>query len=841
MDTLVELQALFAGKYRLEGEVGRGGMATVYLAVDEQLQRNVAIKVLHPDLAAAVGAERFRREIEIARKLTHPGILSLYDSGETAGKLYYVMPYVAGESLRARLDREGQLPVDEAVRLIIEVADALHFAHKNDVLHRDIKPENILLDDGHALLADFGIARVVGASAEAAALTQTGMAIGTPTYMSPEQGLADKAVDARSDQYALACVLYETLAGVPPFSGGSMQTLIMRHAMEQAPSLRIMRQTVSEELEAVIMRALEKSPADRWATLRDFAEALRSPTGVTGTWYTSRTSSSMPVVRLEPPPRKKWVIPSAIAATLVLVLGAGYLGWRYQSGAGGAAPAVSPRVAVLYFTDASPGKTLGYLGDALTEGLIERLSQIPELDVVSRNGVEPFRETETSTDSIARVLQAGTVVAGTVEQAGDQFTVRVRLLDESGVSDQRPSVFTASMSGALDIQQQLVEEVATHLQRRLGRQLRLQEQRAATRNANAWLFLQRGEKARKDAEDVIIAHDADGGEVLFARADSLFVQAQALDARWPEPFVQRSWIAYRRARLAHSPQESVRWAERSIALADSALQLDPRSSAALEYRGTSRYFMYLANLITDPQATRLAFEQAEKDLVAATEANRRNASAWTTLSHLYAQKPSFPDAVLAAQQAYEADAFLARAADIVNRLYRGNYVLQNFRGAENWCTEGRRRFPGDHRFQMCRVWLMTLPSVTPRPEVSAAWTVADSATALAPESNREYAAREARVAVAIILGRLQLQDSASRVLDRVRATPEIDPHDDLMYHEAYGRLTIGQRDRAIRLLKEYVVRNPQHREGWLKDSAWWWRDLESDPEFRRTMGFEGAN
>jgi eukaryotic-like serine/threonine-protein kinase len=840
MDTLVELQALFADKYRLQGEVGRGGMATVYLAVDDAHQRNVAIKVLHPDLAAAVGAERFRREIEIARKLTHPGILSLYDSGESAGKLYYVMPYVAGESLRARLDREGQLPIDEAVRLTVEVSDALHFAHKSDVLHRDIKPENILLEDGHALLADFGIARVVGASAEGAALTQTGMAIGTPTYMSPEQGLADKAVDARSDQYALACVLYEMLAGVPPFSGGSMQTLIMRHAMEQAPSLRIMRQTVSEELEAVIMRALAKSPADRWPTMRDFAEALRSPTGVTGTWYTSRTSSSMPVIRLEPPPRKKWVMPAAIAAVLVVVLGAGYLGWRYQA-AGGVAPTVSPRVAVLYFTDASPGRTLGFLGDALTEGLIERLSQIPELDVVSRNGVEQFRETETSTDSIARVLQAGTVVAGTVEQAGDQFTVRVRLLDESGVSDQRPSVFTASMSGALDIQDQLVEEVATHLRRRLGRQLRLQEQRAATRNANAWLFLQRGEKARKDAEDAIDGHDADGGDVLFTRADSLFVQAQALDARWPEPFVQRSWIAYRRARLAHAPQESVQWAERSIALADSALQRDPRSSAALEARGTSRYFMYLANLITDAQAARLAFEQAEKDLVAATEANRRNASAWTTLSHLYAQKPSFPDAVLAAQQAYEADAFLARAADIVNRLYRGNYVLQNFRGAENWCTEGRRRFPADHRFRMCRVWLMTLPSVTPRPDVSSAWAVADSATALAPEADREYAAREARVAVAIILGRLQMLDSASRVLDRVRATPEIDPHDDLMYHEAYGRLTIGQRDRAIRLLKEYVVRNPQHREGWLKDSAWWWRDLESDPEFRRTMGFEGTN
>jgi serine/threonine-protein kinase len=206
-------------------------MATVWLARDPKQDRRIAVKVLRPDLAAAVGAERFKREIEIARTLTHPHILPLYESGEAGGRLYYAMPYITGESLRTRLDRKRQIPVDEAVRFAVEVASALGFAHKHHILHRDIKPENILVQDGHAIVADFGIARIVGASAEGSALTQTGMSVGTPTYMSPEQALADKAVDARTDQYALACVLYEMIAGAPPFVGATMQVLIVKHTM----------------------------------------------------------------------------------------------------------------------------------------------------------------------------------------------------------------------------------------------------------------------------------------------------------------------------------------------------------------------------------------------------------------------------------------------------------------------------------------------------------------------------------------------------------------------------------------------------------------------------------
>ena len=274
---LPTFREIFTDIYEIESELGRGGMATVWLARDPKLDRRVAVKVLRPDLAAAVGVARFQREIEIARTLTHPNILPLYEAGEVAGRLYYAMPYVTGESLRTRLERDRQMPVDEAVRLTVEVASALGFAHKHGILHRDIKPENILLEQGHAIVADFGIARVVGASAEGSALTQTGMSVGTPTYMSPEQALADKGVDARTDQYALGCVLYEMIAGQPPFVGASMQVLIVKHTMEPVPSLRTIVPGVSKPLEDVIFRSLAKAPADRFPTMEAFAAALQAP------------------------------------------------------------------------------------------------------------------------------------------------------------------------------------------------------------------------------------------------------------------------------------------------------------------------------------------------------------------------------------------------------------------------------------------------------------------------------------------------------------------------------------------------------------------------------------
>jgi Tol biopolymer transport system component/tRNA A-37 threonylcarbamoyl transferase component Bud32 len=270
------LTAALSDRYRIERELGRGGMATVYLAEDIRHARKVAVKVLHPDLAAALGVERFLAEIKTTANLQHPHILSLHDSGEADGFLFYVMPFVDGESLGDPQSREKQLPLEDALRIAREVADALGYAHSHGVIHRDIKPENILLQGGHALVADFGIALAVQ-SAGGQRMTQTGLSLGTPQYMSPEQAMGERAIDARSDIYALGAVTYEMLAGDPPFTGSTVQAIVAKVLTEKPPSLTAVRDTVTPAMEHAVLRALSKLPADRWPTANAFADALVAP------------------------------------------------------------------------------------------------------------------------------------------------------------------------------------------------------------------------------------------------------------------------------------------------------------------------------------------------------------------------------------------------------------------------------------------------------------------------------------------------------------------------------------------------------------------------------------
>ena len=256
----------------IDRELGRGGMATVYLARDEKHDRPVALKLLHPDLGSTLGAERFLREIRLTARLDHPHILPVLDSGETLGRLWYTMPYVEGETLRDRLRREPQLPMDDALAVVREVADALEYAHRHGIIHRDIKPENILLADGHARVADFGVARALQA-AGGESLTATGLAIGTPAYMSPEQATSD-VVDQRSDVYALACVLHEMLAGEPPFTGSTPQAVIAKRMVQPPAPLSALRPGVPASVQTAVQRALQVVPADRFPTAGEFARAL---------------------------------------------------------------------------------------------------------------------------------------------------------------------------------------------------------------------------------------------------------------------------------------------------------------------------------------------------------------------------------------------------------------------------------------------------------------------------------------------------------------------------------------------------------------------------------------
>ena len=267
------LTAALGRSYRIERELGAGGMATVYLAHDIKHERDVAIKVLHPDLGAALGGERFLSEIRTTARLQHPHILPLLDSGEADGLLYYVMPLVRGETLRARLERERQLPIADAVRIAREVASALDYAHRQNVIHRDIKPENILLHDGQAIVADFGIALAVQ-SAGGQRMTQTGLSLGTPQYMSPEQAMGERTIDARSDIYALGAITYEMLAGDAPFTGSSVQAIVAKVLTERPTALHTLRDTIPENVEQAVLTALAKLPADRFPTAAEFATAL---------------------------------------------------------------------------------------------------------------------------------------------------------------------------------------------------------------------------------------------------------------------------------------------------------------------------------------------------------------------------------------------------------------------------------------------------------------------------------------------------------------------------------------------------------------------------------------
>jgi len=311
-DALPHLTAALADRYRIERELGAGGMATVYLAHDLRHERKVAIKVLRPELAAVIGAERFVREIRTIAALQHPHILGLIDSGELQGTAYYVMPFIEGESLRDRLVREKQLPITDVLRIAAEVASALDYAHRHGVIHRDIKPENILLHDGQALVADFGIA-LAASKAGGTRMTETGMSLGTPTYMSPEQAMGEREITAASDVYALGCVTYEMLSGDPPFTGSTAQAVVARVLTESPRPLSTQRHTIPGEVEAAVLTALEKLPADRFSTAHEFAEALQGKAG-TATSSAGKTRPAAPVgwrVRLRDP---FVVVPTLVAA-----------------------------------------------------------------------------------------------------------------------------------------------------------------------------------------------------------------------------------------------------------------------------------------------------------------------------------------------------------------------------------------------------------------------------------------------------------------------------------------------------------------------------------------------
>ncbi|MEO8030884.1 MAG: serine/threonine-protein kinase [Gemmatimonadota bacterium] len=845
-DTLERLQSAIQDRYHLERELGAGGMATVFLAEDLKHGRRVAIKVLHPELAASIGTERFDREIRLAANLTHPHILSLYDSGEANGLLYYVMPYVVGESLRDRLVREQLLPIDDAVQIALEVADALGHAHMMGIVHRDIKPENILLSGGHALVADFGIARAAS-SAGAEKLTQTGVAIGTPLYMSPEQSVGD-VVGPTADIYSLGCVLYEMLAGTPPFVGPNSRAIMARHAMTPVPGLQDVRETVPDEVEDAVMAALNKVPADRPQTAAQFCAILGTPLGTTSTRRTGvrlssarlpnvrRTTRQMAAYDPEPEPlapSRRW---AWIGGAAVLLLLAGFGIWKFQAVRQiGGVP--NPHdIAVLYFTDKSPNHDLGYLADGLTEGLIAALSGVRGLSVVSKGGSAQYRGHPATVDSIARALQVGTVITGSIEPDAERLRVTVRLFDAGG-TEWQAATFEQPGGNSLAMADSVAQEAAELIRTRLKEAVRIQEQRAATSSPDAWAMLQRAELARKQGDSLYTAGQVARFDRYYTASDTLAAAAERLDPAWIDPVVLRGTLSYWRARRALDDAGLAgRMLDSGMVHAEHALALNRDDPDALELRGNLRYWRWLFPLEPDSVRAKQLLHDAQADLERATKLNGNQAGAYATLSHLYNQlsDKTSVDVSLAARQALEADAYLSNADVILNRLFLSEYDLGNYSQAQNWCRQGHQRFPANPSFVECELWLMTMKQREPDPTL--ARNLADSLLRMTPEADTAFAGPQARVLTAVVLARAGKRDSARRILTRNRDNSDFDPQYDLSYISTFAWLMAGDTTEAFNNLKAYLVANPARRHTFADDPGWWLRGIQNDPRFKQLVG-----
>ncbi|HET7240660.1 MAG TPA: protein kinase [Gemmatimonadales bacterium] len=424
-------------RYRLQRELGQGGMARVFLAHDLKYNRDVAVKVLRPDLAEEVGAARFLHEIQIAARLHHPHILPLYDSDQADGLVYYVMPYIQGESLRQRLDRERQLPIADALQIAREVADALSYAHSCNVVHRDIKPANILMDSGHALVADFGVARAVGSGE-----SSTGHIVGTPGYMSPEQIDGSRFLDGRSDIYSLGCVLFEMLTGDPPFRGATLTAVIANRLSSPVPSPRSSRDLVPEAVDSAVRKAMANLPADRFSTVGQFAEALGTP------------------------------------ATVAIAVGAAQaMVEELQS---------AKSVAVLPFENMSTDPENEYFSDGITDDIIAQLSKISALKVISRTSSMQYKKTTKKITAIAQELGVGAILEGSVRRAGQRVRIVVHLVEPGSEKHLWGETFDRQLTDIFEVQSEVAQQITGALSVALSPEEKQRVEKKATQDADAY-------------------------------------------------------------------------------------------------------------------------------------------------------------------------------------------------------------------------------------------------------------------------------------------------------------------------------------------------------------------
>ena len=798
-DLRSRLAAALAGRYTVEREIGRGGMSNVFLAVDPKLGRQVAIKVLRPELAASIGPDRFLDEIKVAARLKHPYILKLHEGGEAQGLLYYSMPFVDGENLRQRLSRERRLVVSAALRIAQEVAEALDHAHRQNVIHRDIKPENILFEEGHALVSDFGISKAISEAGDRR--TVPGIVLGTVDYMSPEQEHGVEELDGRTDIYSLGLVLYEMLVGHTPGPDSAVDSLTGH------------RPDVPTEVVRILRSALARNREHRFATAAELVAALQSLTQ-------ARPIDSR---------RRVWRGVAALAA----VAAVGGIAWVLSRPK--PPPPLDPtHIAVLYFDDLSPGGRLAHIANGITYDLIEALSRVPTLRVISPDGVKPFRGAALSLDSIGRRLDVGTIVAGSVSESQDRLRVAFRLVDPASGALLASETFERSQGELFALQDTLTAEVSAALRTLLGAEIHARTIRARTGSPRAWELFQRAD-ALRDAVD--LGESESSGEQL-ALADSLAALAEREDSRWADPVILRGWVAFDLASVPWrgNPMKGVargvttqEWLRRARAHAERALNLEPDNPAALELRGMTTYRAWFLSGGTDSS---ISLPSAERDFRAAVRTpGVVQARAWGMLSAVLQLQGSMEQALDAAERAYAADAYLTNAQEIVFRLFFASFHLERYADAQRWCDTGRNRFPANWLFLQCRLTLLESSPAT-RPNVLAAWQVLDEVPNVQPAETRGWAEPRLRMMVAGVIARASLRDSAEHVIrDAWRSAPD---DGELLYLEALARVRLNQPDSAVQLLTNLLRGSPDFRPYLKRDVQV--RALAKHPGFQKLVG-----
>jgi TolB-like protein len=801
------LRAALGNRYRVERELGEGGMAVVYLAHDLRHDRPVALKVLRPELSAFLGAERFLREIHIAAQLNHPHILALHDSGEADGLFFYVMPFVEGESLRQRLGRLGPLDMGEAVTIAAEVADGLAYAHGLGVVHRDIKPENILLAHGHAAIADFGIARAFAGAGPA--ITTTGMSLGTPIYMSPEQAAGDPALDHRTDIYSLGCMLFEMLTGSPPYPGPTAQALLVQHATDPVPSPRAARAEVPKALDAAIRRALAKAPAERFQTAAEFRAAFGGPTVVTG-------ASAAPRRRAPALRRRALAVGTAV---VVVALAAVVL---FRSHPWPTPPAARLRVVVRPFDDRT-GR-LGAVAGRITEALTERLQTVPALDVTAAAVVAELRNT--GLDTLRARFGPDRIVMGRVSEEGDSLRVSADIVDARSATSLAHGTVTVAGSDVVAAAQPL----SVFVRHEFSAELDSAQRRARVRDSTAWNLVWRAQELSDDAEQAILLRLDRQGFHALDLGDSLLTLARRRDGESDLIPIEQArtadrrafYVEYLRQNLPNLPgalPDPVKERLRGVAELDRLIERRHGPADAYQVRGHLREGLY-----RELKADSL-LDRAIADYRAATELDRHRATAWKDLGSAYRSAGLYADALLAIQHAFDEDAFLLYGDELLRSRFDGALLGDRADTAEAACRAGLSETPPNSLLADCDVMLWSRTRGDRR-LASAARARVD---ALAPGAAGTVSIPLRELWVAEILARAGLGDSADRVARRATAQAPVAWQALLLPEEAYLRTLRHDPDSALALIAAAVRLDPTQRR--ILRSAPWFRPLQADARF----------